>query len=598
VGKLENPLEAYSRRANARKSQSALRLRLFTRLGNARLIVFILTCIFAWFSFHSHLSFAWLLLVPAIGFIALVAWSDRAQREKRRLDRAAEYYLSGLARLKNQWMGKGEQGSRFLDSSHPYVQDLDLFGAGSLFELICTARTRMGEDTLASWLKKPAPPGAINDRQVAVEELRNRLDLREDIAVLGEDVRAGVNPDALSAWALGEPVLVGKKSHILAILLALGAITALSTWIVSGAGRFWFFAILLLEGIFIWRFRQRINRVLSAVERPFQDLKLFSQVLAQLEKEKFAAPLLARQREELDSAGLPPSRQIARLNRILTLLDSRRNMLFAPIAFILLWDVHFAFALEAWRSKCGSAVPRWIAAVGQMEALCALAGYAYEHPADPFAEIREEIPCLIGEGMGHPLLPEDHCVRNDVQLDGELRVLVVSGSNMSGKSTLLRTVGTNTVLALAGSPVRARRLVISPVCIGASIRVMDSLQTGSSRFYAEITRLSRMMNIASGPQSLLFLLDELLHGTNSHDRRIGAEAIIKAFVDRKAIGLLTTHDLALSHIADVIAPRGKNVHFEDRLVDGKIVFDYRLHPGTVRHSNALELMRSVGIPID
>jgi len=598
MDKSQNPLDAYSRRANARKSQSALRLRLFLRLGQARLIVFIFSCVFAWFSIRNHSFFAWLLALTAIGFVILVAWSDRAQREKRRLDRAAEYYMRGISRLKNQWVGKGEQGNRFLDSSHLYAEDLDLFGDGSLFELVCTARTRMGEDTLASWLKKPAPSRIIHDRQIAIEELRNRLDLREDIAILGEDVRAGVNPDALTAWAISNPVLVGIGSRILAVLIALGAIVALSTWMIFGIGRFWFFAMLILEGLFSWRFRQRIRKVLSAVERPFQDLKLFSQVLERLEKEKFDAPLLVRQSEELKSAGLPPSRQIARLNYILALLDSRRNMIFAPIAFILLWDIHFAFALEAWRRNFGSAVPRWIAAVGEVEALCALSGYAYERPADPFAEIQEGTPCLIGEGMGHPLLPEDHCIRNDIHLDGELCVLVVSGSNMSGKSTLLRTIGTNAVLALAGAPVRAHRLRISPVSIGASIRVVDSLQAGSSRFYAEITRLSHMMDIAKGPQPLLFLLDELLHGTNSHDRRIGAEAIIKALVDHNAIGLLTTHDLALSQIADIIAPRGKNVHFEDRIVDGRIVFDYRLHPGTVQHSNALELMRSVGIQID
>jgi hypothetical protein len=594
----ENPLEAYSHRLNVRKARSALQMRLFLRLGKARLLVFILSCVFAWFAFRNHSPIAWLLLLAAAAFAVLVAWSDHARREKRRLDRAAEHYRRGLSHLKNQWIGNGEQGVRFLDSSHPYAEDLDLFGQGSVFELICTARTRMGEDALASWLKSPAPPKIIHERQVAVEELRNRLDLREDIAVLGEDVRAGVNPDALAAWALGEPVLVGIKNRFLAILLATGTVIALSTWITLGAGRLWFFAMLLLEGMFFWRFREKVRMVLNAVERPFQDLKLFSQVLERLEREKFAAPLLARQREELNSTGLPPSRQIARLNFILALLDSRRNMLFAPIAFILLWDLHFAFALEAWRRKYGKGLPGWLAAVGEMEALCALAGYAFEHPGDPFAEIQDGTPCFIGEGLGHPLLPEDHCIRNDIHLDGDLRVLVVSGSNMSGKSTLLRTIGTNAVLALAGAPVRANQLRISPLSIGASIRVMDSLQAGSSRFYAEITRLSRMMDLAKGPQSLLFLLDELLHGTNSHDRRIGAEAIIKAFMDRHAIGLLTTHDLALSHIADVIAPRGKNVHFEDRLIDGKIVFDYRLHPGTVRHSNALELMRSVGIQID
>jgi DNA mismatch repair ATPase MutS len=188
-------------------------------------------------------------------------------------------------------------------------------------------------------------------------------------------------------------------------------------------------------------------------------------------------------------------------------------------------------------------------------------------------------------------------VRNDVTIGGELRVLVVSGSNMSGKSTLLRTIGVNTVLALAGATVRARRLRLSPLTTGASIRVQDSLRAGESRFYAEITRLRQIMDTAAGNRPVLFLIDEFLHGTNSHDRRIGAEAIVRGLVERGAIGLITTHDLALAHIADALGPAGVNVHFEDHLENGRMTFDYRMRPGVVQKSNAIELMRSIGLEV-
>jgi DNA mismatch repair ATPase MutS len=209
----------------------------------------------------------------------------------------------------------------------------------------------------------------------------------------------------------------------------------------------------------------------------------------------------------------------------------------------------------------------------------------------------EEGPCLVAKGIAHPLIPERRAVRNDLQLDNHLQILVVSGSNMSGKSTLPRTVGVNTALALAGAPVRAHRFRLSPLAIGASIHIQDSLQDGVSRFYAEITHLRRILDLTLGPLPVLFLVDEFLQGTNSHDRRIGAEAIVRRLVERGAIGLVTTHDLALTQIAEELSPLAGNVHFEDQLKDGGLEFDYKLRPGIVQKSNALELMRSVGINI-
>jgi DNA mismatch repair ATPase MutS len=202
-----------------------------------------------------------------------------------------------------------------------------------------------------------------------------------------------------------------------------------------------------------------------------------------------------------------------------------------------------------------------------------------------------------GEDLRHPLVPFEKCVPNSVSLGDELRLMVVSGSNMSGKSTLLRTVGINAVLAMSGAPVRARRLRVSCVAIGATLRIQDSLQAGTSRFYAEIQRIYHIMELTKGTLPVLFLLDEVLHGTNSHDRAIGAGAIVTGLIDRHAIGLATTHDLALAQIADALAPRAANVHFEDELIDGKITFDYRMRPGVVRKSNALALMRAVGLDV-
>ena len=267
------------------------------------------------------------------------------------------------------------------------------------------------------------------------------------------------------------------------------------------------------------------------------------------------------------------------------------------MAYGLLWTLHLAYAIERWRAAAGPLVARWLEAAGELEALASLAAYAYEHPDDVFPELVDAGPRYEGVGLGHPLLPARAMVRNDVRLGDAPRVLVVSGSNMSGKSTVMRTVGVNAVLAQAGAPVRARSLTLSPLRLGATLRIQDSLQEGASRFYAEITRLKQVVDLADGPVPVLFLLDEILHGTNSHDRRIGAEAVIRGLVAKGAIGLVTTHDLALSKGTETLGTQVKNVHFEDHLEDGRIAFDYEMRDGVVEKSNAIELMRAVGLDL-
>ena len=590
------PRIEYARRRAARLAEAARQIQRFRKAGVVRLVSLAAGLLTVWLALYGLVSWWWLVPAAAL-FFALAEVQSRITQARRRSERAAQLYEQGLARLDDLWAGKGETGSRFLNAAHPYAEDLDLFGHGSLFELLSIARTRVGEETLAQWLLEPAAPDVVRARQTAVAELRPRLDLREDLALLGEGVRSGEDAQALTAWAAAPPWHISRAMRVTALVLALAAVVTLLLWI-GGYGWVPFLIALILGRLFAFRLKTQVERVTSGVDEPGRELALLSEVLSRLERERFYSPRLVQLRAALDVEGLAPSKQIARLNRLIDLLDARRNMMFAPLAAILLWPLHFSFAIERWRQTSGPAVARWLAAVGELEALGSLAGYSYEHPQDPFPELVEDTALFEGESLGHPLIPEARNVRLDLCLSEKLRrVLVVSGSNMSGKSTLLRTVGINTVLGLAGAPVRARHLRLTPLQVGASIHIQDSLQAGASRFYAEITRLRQIVSLTEGALPVLFLLDEILHGTNSHDRRIGAEGVVRGLLERGAIGLVTTHDLALARIAEELAPHAANVHFEDHLEDGKMTFDYRLRPGVVTRSNALELMRSVGLEV-
>jgi len=445
-------------------------------------------------------------------------------------------------------------------------------------------------------LLAPAPLEQIRQRHAALGELRGELDLREDLAVLGEDARVGVHPQELVDWAESPNQMKTLWIAWLAPVLAASAIAGAVAWAV------WDLATPLvvaigIEAVLTYRLRRPLESVFHGTEHAFHDLNLLSGVLARLESHPFRGPRLEQLQRELRSGSVAAFQAIARLRRLVDLINSRHNFFVRIIDAPLMCSAQVGFAAERWRTAHGHAVRKWIAAVGEMEALLSFAAYSFEHPSDPRPEFTDGAASFEAEALGHPLLPEANCVRNGVQVSGLARVLVVSGSNMSGKSTLLRTVGINAVLAMAGAPVRARRLRLTPLEVGASIRINDSLQEGSSRFYAEITRLRQVVDLAGGRPGLLFLLDELLQGTNSHDRRIGSEGVVRALVERGAIGLISTHDLAITEIGGSLDGHLRNVHFQDELANGKMSFDYILRDGVVTKSNGLALMRSIGLDV-
>ncbi len=590
------PEVEYSRRLERLRAKEIFLKQRDSRLGYAKLFILILGVAGGFWLLTIRSSSLYWILVPAFLFVPLVVMHERVARALARNSRAVAFYERGLARLDNRWAGEGEAGERFSDPAHPYSRDLDLFGKGSLFELLCDARTRAGEDTLASWLLAPAGAAEVSARNAAVAELRSCLDLREDLAALGEDVRAGVHPDALIAWAEGKPLLESRAARIVAMSLSLSWIASLIAWAVWDLRTLAVLSTIINVG-FGTTFRAAVRKIVAPVEGTAKDLVLLSEVLARLEREKFSSAKLAGLQAALQSHGAAPSRAIARLSSLIALLISRRNPLLQVSDPIVLWSLNLAFAVEAWRKMFGPAVRGWLAAVGEMEALSSLASYAYEHPADVFPEFTDDAPCFDAEAFAHPLIPESRAVRNDLKLDRDFRLMIISGPNMAGKSTFVRAVGVNAVLAQCGAPVRARRLRLSRLTVAASVCILDSLQGGISKFYAEIARIKLIADLTSGPSPVLFLLDELLQGTNSHDRRIGAEAIARSLFERGAIGLITTHDLALAEIVDSLGPGAANFHFEDRLENGKLYFDHRLTPGIVQTSNALDLMRSIGLDV-
>jgi MutS domain V len=591
-----DPATDYRNRLTQRQAHVSSLDETLSRYGTARLCVAVPILVAAWFSFAQHAFPPVWLLLGVGAFASLVIAHQGARRARSRAARAADFYRKGLTRIEDTWPGTGQQGEQFNDPHHVYAADLDLFGRGSLFELLCTVRTRMGEERLARWLKSPAPLSEIRERHAGIAELKDRLELREDLAVIGEHSNVGIHPAALLQWAETPNRLSSGWIRWAGVLLPLTATACAVYWGLTGIGTP-LFVVLIIEAVILSVLRRPVDAVLKGSETAFEDLRLFSDLLLRVEREQFTAPPLQALQAKLSSHTRKASQTVGSLSTIVNFAGSRRNQAVAFFMIPLMYTANVALVAERWRRRHASVVRSWMEVIGEFEALLSLAGYTHEHPDDPFPELLEGPAAFVATGLGHPLIPAERVVRNDVGICGKTRILLVSGSNMSGKSTLLRTVGINTVLAMAGAPVRARSLRLTEIQIGASIRINDSLHEGSSRFYAEITRLRQLFELLQGNRPLLFLLDELLQGTNSGDRRSGAEGIVRAFAARGAIGLISTHDLALTGISGLQAGALRNVHFQDELRNGRMIFDFELRDGVVTKSNALELMRSIGLEV-
>ena len=593
-----SPESEYARRLRARQRQIEsvrnLHRRLWVYISAAALGCMIVS----WVAFSSHLiSKLWILLPSVVALSMLRALGRNAQLHGR-VERIIRFYEVGLARLSHQWQGRGVTGDELRPADHAYASDLDLFGTGSLFELLCTARTGIGRATLANWLLYPAQSEEVAKRQAAIGELREALDLQEEWASVKG---GGMEHPATSVreWTNAPAIVFPFYSRALAITLPIclvifslfagaGAVGHNTKWAVAVAAA--------LEGLLAISLRKKTKLIAANLVVPLFELELLVPLLLRIEGLVLDCPSLKSLQLRLVASSGHPSKQIGRLQAWGWLLHLRRFEYFAVLVSPLLWGTNLAILTERWRERNRAALDRWLEALGQFEALLCLARYHYENPDHTFAVIKLDSPAAFeAEGLGHPLLDRRTCVRCDLQLDAQgTQLIMVSGSNMSGKSTLLRSVGLNSVLAMTGAPVRAARLHMSPLQIGCSIAVHDSLLQGKSRFQAEVERLTLMLALAR-TNKLLFLLDEVLGGTNSADRLFGARALVQQLIASGAVGMVTTHDLALTEIAKDLVRRAINVHFEEHYEDGQMRFDYRMRPSVLSRTNGINVMAALGL---
>ncbi len=552
-----------------------------------------------------HARWAMVALSAAVAAIAARQWFP-ARAEAYRAWRLKRFYERALERMRGDWVGRGVAGEQFDDPEHAYAHDLNLFGEGSLFELLCIGRSGIGHRGLARSLMEPRKLEDSRARQEAVRELAARTDLREKTALLGPHEFSESNWETFAEW-LESPAAefprwlrwILPMTAALLVLIALAGGT-LIPWLVALRLAV---PVLLFHAIIGEWHKDSVSKIIRAAAPLWGETQVLREGLRLLEEGNWES---ARLREIAERAR-GGAESVRKLERLLGRLTVRNNdVLYLP-SLLLMVGTQLSMAIERWRRNHASKLRTWMEAWAEFESLQALACYAFENPQNVFPEFAEGAvqreARFDARALGHPLLPGDGCVRNDVSLNPGTRFYIVSGSNMAGKSTLLRAIGLNAVLAAAGAPVRAESLRLSPLRVCASIGVADSLLNGKSKFLAEVERLRLAIQLAEQAQAgagapVLFLIDEIFSGTNSPDRRTAAEAVVRTLVARGSIGALSTHDLALAEIAEDAALNGANVHMGSRGEGDPMDFDYRLKPGVTREANALAIARMAGVAGD
>lgn len=601
----DSPRGVYARELASRQSSLAQTVRSADRLGNLRLGLALVGLGFVIAPLVLRDGTTWWLLIPLfIIFVVLGRRQDVVFDRRRRLSAAVRFYEQGVDRLEERWRALQDDGAdlatQWEQKAH-HAQDLDVFGPASLFQLLCRATTAHGRRVLASWLATSAGPEQVTERQEATRELKELLTFREHLAVAaaGED-SAVLRDEGLLAWAetdgdLPHKALLRVLGFVQPIVLACAAIP----WILGSTRIPLLIAALLQVGTIMWT-RGMVEERAQVLSGPDKVLTRYLRLIETIEAEQFHSTLLLRLKGNLGS-GAVASERIRQLHKYVEMLDARLNMFFAlSIGPALLWDLNLVLRAEAWRKAVGPQLRAWLETIGEMEAAASFAALWYERPDYCLPTFVDEPGRFDAVGMTHPLIDLSSVVSNDLELGAPGSVLLLSGSNMSGKSTLLRAAGINLVLAHAGAPVAARSLELCQTELVTSVRIVDSLAEGTSHFYAELKRLKYIVDVTRrSDKHVLYLLDEMLHGTNSRERYIGAVSVIAWLSGAKATGIVTTHDLALARIEEEL-DEGlvRNMHLSDEVVEGEICFDYRLREGPVTSTNALRLMRAVGIDVE
>jgi hypothetical protein len=535
----------------------------------------------------------WIALVATA--VIGVLWRLIRVKERRAM-RLSGLYDEALNRVNEVVTQTGHTGESFVGEGHLYAWDLDVAGGASLFGKLATTRTAIGQRALANLLLEPTLPESARLRQLAVQELTPALDLRETIALLGKSKFEEIPAENYERWLEVETpaAAVWIRPLLIAVNVAWVALVVYSAVRFGSIAPYFRFleSLLLAQGMLCLWLRPQVTKELLAAKKLYGQTAILRRGLRIVVAQSFQSERLL----ELQRMCAGQEAALGLLERWLAVVEHRGKEWFSVLTVAFCGGTHAVFGLRAWKQKYAEPMRQWLDAWSELEALLALATYAAEHAENVYPEIVDEDALFEAKGMVHPLLPRGQGVANNVSLGRDVQFLLISGSNMAGKSTLLRTIGANAVLALAGAPVPAKKMRLSALRIGTSLAVHDSLADGKSKFLAEVERLRDVLAMAKAdPSQSLFLIDEILSGTNSADRRVAAEAVLRGLLRAGAIGALSTHDLALAELADIAELGGRNVHMASPNEDDPLGFDYLLKPGVNRTTNALAIVRLMGL---
>lgn len=593
-----SPREVYtSREAGFRASAERLQ-KMADRLSIARLTAFIGGLIlFAVLLSVSVVAAVTALTLALFLFAWLVIRYETAEKSRKRF-----IYLTEINKLESKCIGGDfsayKTGEEYIERDHPYSYDLDIFGKASLFQYICRTTSKPAADLLAEYLSAPASVEEILLRQGAAADLQKMTDWRQELMTLGySNAGAGNSPQPLLNWLDTDNLFVNRRALQVAVwILTLAALTAIAL-VITGFPAAILAPVFTINFIFYFLHNKKIAALHSSVSRSSDLLMVYSSTVKLIEENRFSAAKL-NGLQAVFAGARPASSIIRRLSALVNRLDSRLNVLVSiPLNLFFFTDIHFCLALEKWKNENSEKIPKWFAAMAEFEVLSSLGTMAFNNPEWVMPKISEEFFILMAEKMGHPLIPSDRRISNDFETSGGGRTILVTGSNMSGKSTFLRTCGINTVLALAGAPVCASSFTVSNVKIHSSMRISDSLEENISSFYAELRRLNSIIKEAETNPKVFLLLDEILRGTNSNDRFTGSVALIKQLTGYGTVAMVATHDLKLAELSEEMPGKIDNYHFDVKISGEELFFDYKLTPGICTSMNASILMKKMGIKV-
>jgi hypothetical protein len=602
---VDSPEAIYRARADAFNAERLVLNRRFNVVANLRLAAFVAAagCLI-WSLTADTLLGVGLGVTLGVAFVGLVYYHRQLGRRRSRVSGLRDVNLESIDRLARRWDRIPLRHRTTADPRHPYAADLDLFGRASLLHLLDTTRTSMGQSTLTDWLLHAASPDTVRARQVAMTELVTKLDFRQELEV-SAGPREGVpaDPAPLLAWAESMPLQSGRAlqwtariSPVLLFVSAVAQATGRSSWPI--------WLVFLFVNVALWQMLgQRAYATLAhiGIQEPTLREYAASFDLLSSATATFAAPRLCSLQADLHGNGRSAARGVHALERIARCVIPRSALVYWVVQVVCLWDLHVLAAVVGWQATSGQRLRVWLAVLGEIEALAALASLADAHPDWNLPEIDSTARQLTAEQAGHPLLDPGARVDNPIALGPAGTFVLVTGSNMAGKSTYLRTIGTNIVLAQAGGAVCARAFRMPPLDLCTSMRVVDSLERGVSTFLAEVVRLKQVVDVvreADDARTACYLLDEILQGTNSAERQIAVRQVIHFLLDQRAIGAVSTHDLALADLPELGA-RAQPVHFQETLTDApagpSMSFGYRLQSGLATSTNALRLVAMLGL---